>query len=112
MVLMKLVYHPLGIRKSFGIVGFLSPFIVLPTDPVKDNAVHSDTELSGFFNGIKDLFLILIAFLRLDISKAPLGKKRRLSGKESISGHNLVHISGYEVIVRFLIRFSINVGSV
>ena len=102
--------HFPGRRKSFRIEGFLSPLIVFPGTPVKNNTVQSNTSSSVFGSHLQNFFLCLVSFLTLYISESPFGKQCRFSRKMSVFPDHLVHGSAmHHIEIHLCIRFRIQI---
>ena len=111
--LMEAVRHILHVGEPLSVKGLLSPFSVLPGEPVQHQRVQPELPFPVALRHRKDLLLGLVPLLGLDISVGPLRQERGLPGQITVAADHLVQIFPRDkIIIHFRIRFRIEIRAV
>ena len=112
-LLMQGIRHRTRIRKTGRIKTLLPPHAVLPGTPVQNKRIQSKAPVPEFPGHIQDLLLCFIPLLRLNETISPSRQHGRFSGKQPIPADDFIHgAPGNKVIIHFLIRFRIEIGTI
>src|SRR5215467_1646147 len=96
MLVVKLVHHGFWI----GII-FIEDVLAftIPPEPILDNVVHRQVEITVSLCNSNNLFLRLVAVLRLPESIRPFAKHRRYPGQLAIAGNDFVELGAVNEVV-------------